>query len=115
MKKTGRCPKCGGDRIMHVDRVADAGDWSGYGEGDLSKRDGGHPVPRRVLTERTTRTGLFGGTSEEITLAGETEAYVCAECGYFEEYLRDPGSIPWDRVVGARPHRGGGHGGTPFR
>lgn len=115
MKLTGRCPKCAGDHIMHVRQVADAGDWTGEGEGRLDRRDGGHPVPRRVLTERRITTGLFGGTSEEISLAGETEAYVCAGCGYLEEYLRDPGGIDWDRVVGATRHMGNGGGGTPFR
>ena len=34
---------------------------------------------------------------------GALEAYVCTECGWFEEYVADVGKIPWDRVP-AKPH-----------
>lgn len=109
MKHTAICPRCQCDRIMHVAQVADAGDWFGSGDGDLSTRSGGHPVPREVLTVRRTTKGLFGGESESVGTGGATEAYVCTACGYFEEYLREPHRIDWSRVDGAKLHvpRGG--------
>jgi hypothetical protein len=103
-KKTGTCPKCEGTRVMRVDRVADAAEWQGYGAGDLSKRSG--TAPRREA---------FLGTQEDFALTGDVEAFVGADCGYFEEYLRDPSSIDWSTIAHATrwsPPRGGG---GPFR
>jgi hypothetical protein len=33
---------------------------------------------------------------------GEIEAFVCTDCGYFEEYVRNPQSIPWSTMKGFR-------------
>jgi hypothetical protein len=115
MKLTGTCPKCASKRVMHLTHVADAADWTGSGGGDLSSRAGGAAVPRRVLVRRTKSTGLFGGEHEDYHLAGEVEAYACAECGYFEEYLRDPGAIRWEEVSGAYPWSPQKGKGGPFR
>jgi hypothetical protein len=114
MKQASACPKCDGQRIMHLVQVADAADWIGRQSGDMSQRDPSIAVPRRVLLRKTVTKGVFGGASEALEFAGEVEAYVCADCGYLEEYLRDPQSIDWDRVVGARPHSKPQPGG-PFR
>jgi predicted nucleic-acid-binding Zn-ribbon protein len=115
MKRTATCPKCEGKRVFRVDRVADAADWVGSGSGDLGARTGAATVPRRVLIRRTTSPGLFGGSSESYEPAGEVEAYACAECGYFEEYLREPAKIDWDRITGAHPHAAKPGSGGPFR
>jgi|HubBroStandDraft_2_1064218.scaffolds.fasta_scaffold1644206_1 hypothetical protein len=115
MKLTGVCPKCSGTRIARIAGVADAGDWTGEGEGPLRYRAGGHYVPRRVLIERVESRGVFGGASVELAPRGETEGYVCAACGYFEEYLRSPASISWERIEGATWHSPNGGGGGPFR
>lgn len=32
MKSTGTCPKCQGERVIHLARVADAGDWHVRGQ-----------------------------------------------------------------------------------
>ena len=29
---------------------------------------------------------------------GAVEAYVCTECGYFEEYVVSPADVPWDEM-----------------
>ncbi|APR81552.1 Hypothetical protein A7982_06901 [Minicystis rosea] len=114
VKHTAQCPKCDGRRIMRIHRVADAAEWTGTGDGDLSSRSGTSPVARRVLVRRRTSTGLFGGTNESFELAGEVEAYACADCGYLEEYLRHPERIDWNEIVEAYPHTVKGTGG-PFR
>ena len=53
------------------------------------------PTPIAIASE-TTKGWL--GTSEKKSLAGDVEAYLCADCGYFEEYLKSPETVPWDRL-----------------
>lgn len=53
-------------------------------------------------------------TSESFETAGETEAYVCADCGFFEEYLREPRRMRWEHVDGAHWHSVPDAGG-PYR
>lgn len=104
MKHTAVCPRCESQHVMRIARVADAADWVGSGGGPLEGRSGEQSVPRRVLQAKSTSSGVFGGKSESFRAAGEVEAYACADCGYFEEYLRDPRSIDWGSVVGATRH-----------
>jgi hypothetical protein len=100
---------------MYLREVADTAQWFGTPDGDLNERTHGPAVTRRVLRrKKTTTAGLFGGKSEEIRVTGEVEAYVCADCGYLEEYLRDPRAIDWNKIVGAYPYAKPQPGG-PFR
>jgi hypothetical protein len=115
MKSTGTCPKCQGEQVIHLARVADAVDWNGEGAGGLTTRTGGQLVARRVLLRRIVKPGMFGGTSTVFEPSGETEGYVCAACGYLEEYLRSPGKIDWESIEGATWHSPKSRGGTPFR
>ena len=114
MKQTGKCPKCESKQVMRVERVADAAEWSGYGSGDLSARSGTSPVTRQLLLRRTQRAGLLG-TQEEFSLVGDVEAYVCADCGYFEEYLAHPRRIDWSSITHAAPWSPPRGGGGPYR
>lgn len=70
MKASRTCPKCGGTRILHVAEVADKYDRS--------------PSSNAVANIARTRKGKLGGHS-----AGPLEAYVCAGCGYCEQYVTD--------------------------
>jgi hypothetical protein len=101
MKRTCRCPKCGGDVIVRLESVGDASDWVGSGTGALGARSGTHLAPRRILLAQATSTGLFGGTTERHRETGETEAFVCAGCGYLEEHVKNVHEIDWQTVVGA--------------
>ena len=114
MKRTGVCPKCQGKRVIRVAQVADAADWVGSGGERLSARSASQTVPRRVLVLRTVSKGMLGGASESFAPAGETEAYACADCGFFEEYLREPQRIRWDDIDGAYWHSVPDAGG-PYR
>lgn len=67
---------------MKVDKVADQSE----------SRDGERYFPRVLI--RTV-----GGKDAW----GSTEAYVCTECGWFEEYVADVKKIPWDKTP-AKPH-----------
>jgi len=82
MKRDGRCPKCQGERILHI--------------------ESSRPEEQRMLWRRAERTGILGGTGHVLEGVGRVEAYVCAGCGYLEEYICRPETIPWDDVVGAR-------------
>ncbi len=83
MKASGRCPKCDSSKIGYLERVID--------------QVGGD-----------NRVGAFvGRTKNEGWLAGdhymgELEAYICAECGFFETYVRNPESLPFEKFKGFR-------------
>ncbi len=81
MKRDGRCPKCQGERILHI--------------------ESSRPEEPRMLVRRAERVGILGGSGHVLEGVGRVEAYVCAGCGYLEEYIARPESIPWDDVVGA--------------
>ncbi len=102
MKATATCPKCESKRIMRVTTLADATEYFGSGTA-IAGRSASMPVRRRLLVEVTKTQGLLG-TSEQQEPAGDVEAYVCADCGYFEEYLARPARIDWTRIHGALPH-----------
>jgi len=37
---------------------------------------------------------------EAVPEVGRLEAYVCADCGYHETYVKEPDAVPWDRIAG---------------
>ncbi len=92
MKRDGECPKCHGRRVARLSHVADQTDGTG---------------PGRYLA---LRNDYFAAL-----YAGVIEAYVCADCGYFEEYVRDVATVPWDKLKGFSWHRPKGDDGGPFR
>lgn len=59
MKNTGKCPKCGNDDIIIVDGYA-----GGYGSGN------------NIMTGMT------------IFSAVPVDRYICASCGFSEEWIR---------------------------
>jgi len=77
MKTSKKCPKCGSKKVGHLDTVMD---------------DIGHSKPQpRKLAE-----SLDGGAWQlgpRTAFSANVEAYVCTECGYFEEYVK--GAKPW--------------------
>ena len=97
MKRTGKCPKCGEERIVRLDYVLDAADWLGTSGGGPKDRSGNLPVCRHVAR---TPDGEVAAT----------EAYVCASCGWLEEYVKSPGDIRWEDVQGAAWYRPSGRG-----
>jgi hypothetical protein len=34
--------------------------------------------------------------------AGETEAFICGDCGFFEEYVKNPEALEWDKFLNFR-------------
>jgi hypothetical protein len=75
MKKSERCPKCDSTTIGYLEHVWDS--------------NADH------LVVGTTKDFL-------IKTAGALEAYICAECGYYETYVKSPHSIKFTELRGFR-------------
>jgi predicted nucleic-acid-binding Zn-ribbon protein len=75
MKKSERCPKCGSTTIGHLENVWDS-----------------------------NADHLVVGTTKDFLIrpAGTLEAYICAECGYYETYVKDPTSVRFGELRGFR-------------
>lgn len=86
------CPKCGGTEIVHLEAVHDRVDGSSYS------------FVSRSLTVVEKVVGSFLGISSVVGGAafGPLEAYTCRACGFVEEYVKEPRTVPWEKVPGAR-------------
>jgi predicted RNA-binding Zn-ribbon protein involved in translation (DUF1610 family) len=99
MKTSLQCPKCHSLRIGYFERVRDRG-----------KHSGGE----RVLdTHGELEGGFFTGDWKEYT--AEVEAYVCTDCGFFEEYVKNPKDVRWDKLERFRWVRPEAEREGPFR
>jgi predicted nucleic-acid-binding Zn-ribbon protein len=79
MKRRAQCPKCGGTRIGHLSSLPDT-------------------VGAEVeVWPRYAATMLADG---EPTPVGRIEAYLCAGCGYLEEYVADVDELQFDWLQG---------------
>jgi predicted nucleic-acid-binding Zn-ribbon protein len=88
MKTSGKCSKCGSSRVGRLEYVAD--------ETDATTE----PGKKRSLWWQSE-----GGFFSSKVHRADVEAYVCTECGYFEEYVKNPQSIPWENLAPFRWHR----------
>jgi predicted Zn-ribbon and HTH transcriptional regulator len=79
MKASKQCPKC---RSTRVGALAEALYDDDYQVGVHYK-----PLP-------------VGVTAKGVV--GRLEAYLCADCGYYETYVKDPASIPFEAIQGFR-------------
>jgi len=87
---------------VRLSHVLDAADWLGAGDAHPpSRRRPLHPVRRQIaaVIRRTMMLGVFRTTDAEYT--AQTEAYVCSDCGFLEEYVIGAAEIPWQDVDGA--------------
>lgn len=98
MRDSLRCPKCQSARIGHLERVED--------------QDGDKPTRTRSLATGYSGTLFTGGMRRH---AAEVEAWVCADCGFFEEYVKNPDGVKWDQLPGFRWAREPDDGDGPFR
>jgi DNA-directed RNA polymerase subunit M/transcription elongation factor TFIIS len=84
MKRSRQCPKCESKRVGYFEKVVDQGQ---------------RGISTRKLGEAQTAQ-LMGLAVVQAT--GEVEAFVCTDCGYFEEYVKEPQSIDWSSMRGFR-------------
>jgi hypothetical protein len=91
MKRSGVCPKCQGQRVGRITHVVDDG-----------------PAGKRQLVQ------MRGWIRSN---AGDVEAYVCTDCGYFEEHVAhsDLRTLAWEKVEGFEWHSAPSGGSGPFR
>lgn len=77
-----RCPRCDGDRVGRVEGIG--------------------PVDARfaMTRERAARSWSKGWIGRDAGYVGELGAEVCAGCGFFEVFVRDPGMVQWDDLAG---------------
>ena len=87
MKATKQCPKCQSRRVGCFESQPDF--------------DGRSEKARAIGLARETSTGMLG-TRRREAYVGELEAYVCIDCGYYESYVKQPGKVPWERLLGFR-------------
>lgn len=87
MKKSWACPKCQSKKVGYLESVHDN---SSPSEGGSNKR----------MIGMQSVGATFGMKAFQAT--GIIEAFVCTECGYFEEYVHDAASFNWDAIQGFR-------------
>lgn len=85
--KNGKCTKCGGSRIGKFGNVLDCLTNNPDEVRIINKEF-------RKLSSVTKKTGFM----KSETKAALVEAYVCTECGYFEEYVSNPRDLPWESL-----------------
>lgn len=99
MKEIGMCPKCKSGKVGYLENVIQRTD--GIYNGAPVR--GHSPAPAGI--ERKESNGFLKVIQEGPV--GQLEAYLCASCGYFETYLKEPGSVPFESIVGFRWVNGG--------
>ncbi|MDH5508318.1 MAG: hypothetical protein OEZ02_13930 [Anaerolineae bacterium] len=92
MKTTAVCPKCSSKKIGYLENVIHRTDTMG----DSYPVKGHAPAP--LGEGRTTSTGILKVTT--IAPVGQLEAYFCADCGFYETYVKQPSTIDFASIVG---------------
>ncbi len=82
MKVSKQCPKCQSSRVGYLEQVYDRED---------------HYLTEATLGVQVKKKNWLYGQNEE---KGTFEAYVCADCGYYETYVKDPSSLPFEDLEG---------------
>ncbi len=87
MKFSKRCPKCDSTKIGHLSQVHD--------------RKGSHAQTVPAVVGMAGQAGTFQGAPVRPgDLWGTLEAFVCTECGYFEQYVERPDKVPFEALAG---------------
>ena len=80
MKQSKQCPKCRSLRVGYLERVLEQ-----VGA-----------MPRDAVVGISRYEGWLGGGDP----VGSFEAFLCADCGYFETYIKQPSAVDFDRLQG---------------
>jgi predicted nucleic-acid-binding Zn-ribbon protein len=81
MRTTHRCPKCSHGEILFIPQLADRDD------------------ERKV---RPLVVHVVEFDWREDAEFGQIQAYVCRKCGFTELHTKDAGSLPVDKIPGAK-------------
>jgi hypothetical protein len=96
MKRSWQCPKCQSFRVGYLEALEDQGHQAG---------------DRRI--GKISVGSVLGFAA--YTAHGDVEAFVCTDCGYFEEYVKNAQAIQWDSMKGFRWCRPEAVGRPPVR
>ena len=80
--KSGECLHCGGTKVGRL----------------ATLRDVGHNNQAHARALAVSEKAGWSGRS--WIPQAEVEAYLCTECGYFEEYVSAPKDVPWASLEG---------------
>jgi len=89
MKQSMQCPKCDSLRVGYLETVPDHDD-SGPGQPE-AQSIGFAPRPGKAP---------WGTADIHWVQHFLVEAYLCADCGYVETYVRSPRAVPYDQLKG---------------
>jgi predicted nucleic-acid-binding Zn-ribbon protein len=92
--KNGKCLKCGGVQIRRLDVILNQNTSLGNSP-EIHYRN----KPLRTIGAVKKKTGVLSSKAFHFL----TEAYACVECGYFEEYVKNPQEMPWDDLPESEP------------
>ncbi len=84
MKRSKQCPKCESLRVGYLPSQPDAA------HGKVSARTVGNDLAQKSMWN------IYRG------LSGTLEAYMCADCGYYESYVKDVGLVELENLDGFR-------------
>ena len=83
MKASKQCPKCSSRRVGYLENVLDLN--QAYPE---------------TYSPAAVALDVARGRDGVHEARGKLEAYLCAECGYYETYVKDVASLPFDKLQG---------------
>lgn len=111
MKVSKQCPKC---RSLRIGRIGSQPDTA------VTTEHKGATIAVSGASERAAGLGPTVDTGmlrwgEVATLVGSLEAYVCADCGYYESYVVDPAATRWDLIRDFAWLNEPGAGAGPYR
>jgi hypothetical protein len=78
MKRARRCPKCAGEKILHIAEVHNSSSSSS-----------------KTIADASWGNSKVAGTVMGLP-PGALEAWFCGACGFVEYYVRDPGAVVVD-------------------
>ena len=87
MTESRQCPKCSSLNIGHFDTVSD------YDMASLQRSQ----KPRPSAVSAISNRAIF---VLDWLPQGELEAYLCTDCGYYEQYVKDVQAPPYDKLEG---------------
>lgn len=83
MKRNKQCPKCSSLRVGHVKTRVDE-----------------DPIAPRMVGVSSDVNAMGRIQEGDVSLLGKLEAYVCADCGFYESYVQEPQAVQWANIVG---------------
>ena len=89
MKASKQCPKCDSLRVGYLERVH-----------DQTVHDEASKSPWAYASKKVGVIESSGWLRSYEEGHGLLEAYLCADCGYYETYVKSPEDVPYEKLQG---------------